>query len=59
MPFAIFDLPGALQGIEVKAYLVIDNASTDLTAEVARQTGVHHVIYLPVKGLGGHLYRQH
>ncbi len=36
---------------------MIDNASTDLTAEVARQAGVHHIIYLPVKGLAGALYR--
>ena len=32
---------------------MIDNASTDLTAEVARQSGVHHIIYLPIKGLAG------
>ena len=34
-------------------YLVIDNGSTDLTAEVARQAGVQHVIHLPEKGLAG------
>jgi glycosyltransferase involved in cell wall biosynthesis len=53
LPITIRDLPRALPGIDVIEYLVIDNASTDLTAEVARQAGVHHVIYLPVKGLAG------
>lgn len=47
------DLPRALPGIDVIEYLVIDNASTDLTAEIAQQAGVHHIIYLPVKGLAG------
>ena len=46
-------LPRALPGIDEIEYLVIDNASTDLTAEVARQAGVHHIIQLPVKGLAG------
>ncbi len=34
-------------------YLVVDNGSTDRTSEVARQSGVQHIIYLPVKGLAG------
>ena len=53
LPQTLRDLPRALPGIDVIEYLVIDNASTDLTAEVARQAGVQHVIYLPVKGLAG------
>jgi len=53
LPLTLRDLPHALPGIDVIEYLVIDNASTDLTAEVARQAGVHHVVYLPVKGLAG------
>lgn len=53
LAITIRDLPRALPGIDVIEYLVIDNASTDLTAEVARQAGVHHIIYLPVKGLAG------
>jgi glycosyltransferase involved in cell wall biosynthesis len=51
LPLTLRALPRALPGIDVIEYLVIDNASTDLTAEVARQAGVHHIIYLPVKGL--------
>jgi len=53
LPLTLHDLPRALPGIDVIEYLVIDNGSTDLTAEVARQAGVHHIIYLPVKGLAG------
>jgi glycosyltransferase involved in cell wall biosynthesis len=52
LPLTVRDLPRALAGIDVIEYLVIDNASTDLTAEVARQAGVHH-FYLTVKGLAG------
>ena len=53
LPITLHDLPRTLPGIDEIEYLVIDNASTDLTAEVARQAGVHHIIYLPVKGLAG------
>ena len=53
LPFTLRDLPRALPGIDVNEYQVIDNASTDLTAEDAHQAGVHHVIYLPAKGLAG------
>jgi glycosyltransferase involved in cell wall biosynthesis len=53
LPLTLRDLPRTLPGIDVIEYLVIDNASTDLTAEVARQAGVHHIICLPVKGLAG------
>ena len=53
LPYTIRDLPHNLPGIDEIEYLVIDNASTDHTAEVARQAGVHYIIYLPVKGLAG------
>ena len=53
LPLTLRDLPRTLPGIDVIEYLVIDNASTDLTAEVALQAGVHHIIHLPVKGLAG------
>ena len=53
LPLTLHDLPRTLPGIDVIEYLVIDNASTDLTAEVARQAGVQHVIHLPDKGLAG------
>jgi glycosyltransferase involved in cell wall biosynthesis len=53
LPFTLGDLPRSLPGIDVIEYLVIDNGSTDLTTEVARQAGAHHVIHLPDKGLAG------
>ena len=51
LPITVRELPRALPGIDVIEYLVIDNGSTDRTAEVARQAGVHHIINLPAKGL--------
>jgi glycosyltransferase involved in cell wall biosynthesis len=51
LPLTLSVLPRTLSGIDVIEYLVIDNGSTDLTTEVARQEGVHHIIHLPVKGL--------
>jgi glycosyltransferase involved in cell wall biosynthesis len=40
-------LPKELSGIDILEYLVIDDGSTDDTAGVARQAGVHHVITMP------------
>jgi glycosyltransferase involved in cell wall biosynthesis len=51
LPLTLRELPRSLPGIDAIEYLVIDNGSTDRTSEVARQSGVQHVIYLPVKGL--------
>ena len=53
LPVTLRDLPRNLPGIDVIEYLVIDNGSTDRTAEVARQAGVQHIIHVPVKGLSG------
>jgi glycosyltransferase involved in cell wall biosynthesis len=53
LPLTLRELPRSLPGIEEIEYLVIDNGSTDCTSEVARQSGVQHVIYLPIKGLAG------
>ncbi len=40
-------LPGRIQGFESVEYLVINDGSTDATAEVARQNGVHHIVNIP------------
>ncbi len=53
LPLTLSELPRSLPGIDAIEYLVVDNGSTDRTSEVARQSGVQHVIYLPVKGLAG------
>ena len=40
----IGDLPREIPGVDVIEYLVIDDGSSDNTAEVAKQLGVHHVV---------------
>jgi glycosyltransferase involved in cell wall biosynthesis len=42
----IQDLPCDLPGVDQTEWLVIDDGSTDRTAELARSLGVHHVVCL-------------
>jgi len=46
LPQTVRDLPRALPGVDQIEYLVIDDGSTDRTAVVARELGVHHVVQL-------------
>ncbi|MCP5488201.1 MAG: glycosyltransferase family 2 protein [Verrucomicrobia bacterium] len=46
LPDTIRDLPTKIEGMTEIEYLVIDDGSTDQTAEVARSLGVHHVLQL-------------
>jgi len=43
----VADLPKSLPGIDVVEYLVVDDGSTDKTAEAARGLGVNHIVSYP------------
>lgn len=38
------DLPGRIDGINTIEYLIINDGSTDRTIEVARESGIHHIV---------------
>ena len=46
LPQTVCDLPRVLPGVDEIVYLVVDDGSTDRTSEVARELGVHHIVYL-------------
>ncbi len=47
LPIALAELPRSLPGVDEVEWLVIDDGSTDDTAEVARRHGVDHVVRHP------------
>lgn len=46
LPQTLADLPRQIPGIDKIEFLVIDDGSTDRTAEVAKQHGAHHILSL-------------
>jgi glycosyltransferase involved in cell wall biosynthesis len=47
LPLTVRDLPKSLPGVDEVQWLVVDDGSSDHTAEVARRLGVHHVVRHP------------
>ena len=48
LAIALAELPREVAGFDTVEWLIIDDGSTDNTAEVAQQNGVHHVVRHPV-----------
>jgi glycosyltransferase involved in cell wall biosynthesis len=44
LPETLADLPREVDGFESVEFMIIDDGSTDGTAEVARELGVHHIV---------------
>ena len=47
LPLTIADLPREVPGVDVVEWLIVDDGSSDRTAEVARELGVDHVVSYP------------
>ncbi|HSM66148.1 MAG TPA: glycosyltransferase family 2 protein [Ilumatobacteraceae bacterium] len=44
LPLTVADLPREVPGVDVVEWLVVDDGSSDRTAEIARELGVDHVV---------------
>ena len=57
LPDTVRDIPREIEGIDRVEVLVIDDGSTDRTAEVAREVGVDHVVSFPRNRGLGHAFK--
>ncbi len=44
LPQTVADIPKHIDGIDVIEILIVDDGSSDRTAEVAEEIGVHHIV---------------
>ena len=57
LPATIADIPRQIDGLDRVEILIIDDGSTDRTAEVARECGVDHIIRFPQNRGLGHAFK--
>lgn len=47
LPITLSDLPRKIPGVDIVEWLIIDDGSTDLTAKIAKDNDVDHIVRLP------------